>query len=66
MSAPGAKVRSDNASAFQSLLNDDQLKLRNISIELGRVKNVNKNPIGEKCVQELEEELCRIKPIGVG
>ena len=35
-----------------------------IEIEVGRLKNRNKNPMGEKAVQELEYELKRCKPDG--
>ena len=31
-------------------------------MEVGRVKNSNKNPVAEKCVAELGDELLRICP----
>ena len=60
----GVVIRCDSASALQSLLSDPILKSSGIDLQLGHVKNVNKNSIGEKGVQELEEELCKLKPTG--
>ncbi|CAG2247526.1 unnamed protein product [Mytilus edulis] len=39
--------------------NDSYLKQLNISIEIGRVKNRNKNPVADKAIAELEDELLR-------
>ena len=46
-------------------MKDDCLlhKLR-ITLQVGRIKNVNKNPVAEKAIQELEEELLRHEPMG--
>ena len=33
-------------------------------IEIGRAKNINKNPVAEKAVRESEEELLRLDPMG--
>lgn len=33
-----------------------------ISLEIGRVKNVNKNPVAEKAISELRDELLRQQP----
>ena len=35
-----------------------------VKIELGRVKNVNKNPVAEKAVRELECEIVHQQPTG--
>ena len=43
---------------------NDSLKHLNVTIEVGRVKNKNKNPVAEKAVRELEEELIRQEPGG--
>jgi hypothetical protein len=40
------------------------LRTYGIAIELGRIKNPNKNPVAEKAVQELEDELLRLDPSG--
>ena len=62
--APQCTIRVDNAPGFQSLREDKHLLERGISLDFGRVKNPNKNPIAEKCNQELEAELLRIDPSG--
>ena len=54
----------DSASAFSSLAKDCVLNSLNISLEIGRIKNKNKNPIAEKAIQELEKELKRSYPEG--
>ena len=61
---PPAIIRTDNAPAFQSMNNDSTLKKHNIHLELGRTKNPNKNPIAERAIQELEQELIRTIPRG--
>ncbi len=45
----GTVIRADNAPGFRSLCDDDTLHQHGISIELGRTKNVNKNPVAEMC-----------------
>ena len=44
--------------------NNDSLKHLNITIEVGGIKNKNKNPVAKKAVRELEEELIRQEPGG--
>ena len=61
---PRAIVRVDPAPSFVSLSNQDALKHLNVWLDIGRVKNVNKNPVAEKAVQELEEELLKQEPRG--
>ena len=61
---PRAIVRVDPAPSFVSLSNNDGLKHLNVWLDIGRVKNVNKNPVAEKAVQELEEEFLRQEPGG--
>ena len=41
---PRAIVRTDPAPGFQALVKDDLLASSILCIEIGRVKNVNKNP----------------------
>ena len=41
------------------ILDDYQIK-----IEIGHEKNINKNSVAEKAIQELEEELVKISPDG--
>ena len=57
-------MRVDNALGFNSLRNDQQLCAHGISLDFGRTKNVNKNPVGEKANSELEIELLKIDPTG--
>ncbi|VDI36804.1 Hypothetical predicted protein [Mytilus galloprovincialis] len=52
-------VRVDPAPGFRPLCDDSYLKQLNISIEIGRVKNRNKNPVADKAIAELEDELLR-------
>ena len=59
-----AIVHVDPAPGFASLSSNDSLKHLNVTIEVGRVKNKNKNPVAEKAVRELEEELIRQEPGG--
>ena len=61
---PSSIVRVDNASGFQSLREDRSLASHGITLDFGRVKNVNKNPVPEKGNQELEIELLRQDPSG--
>ena len=61
---PKAIIRSDPASGFRTLLNDEMLKKFNIEIELGEPKNINKNPVAESAIQELHSALVRIQPLG--
>ncbi|MES9971553.1 MAG: hypothetical protein ABW092_16090, partial [Candidatus Thiodiazotropha sp.] len=64
LDGPIAVVRVDPAPGFIALKDDSLLKQLLINIEIGRVKNVNKNPVAEKAIQELEEELLRQEPGG--
>ena len=50
-------VRVDNAPGFQSLRNDNLLRQHHISLDYGRVKNINRNPVAEKAVRELGSEI---------
>ena len=55
----GAVIRTDDATAFQSLASreDSELTKNNIKIELGRIHNPNKNPVAENAVKEFEKEI---------
>ena len=57
-------MRVDPAPGFQSLFKSQPLKTYGITIELGRIKNLNQNPVAEKAVQEFEDELLRLDPSG--
>ncbi|CAC5417172.1 unnamed protein product [Mytilus coruscus] len=53
-----ANIPSDFASRNAPLCTKPNCQL-NISIEIGRVKNQNKNPVADKAIAELEDELLR-------
>ena len=58
-----ALIRLDGQPCFQSLSNNC-LKELNVEIEIGQAKNINRNPIAERAVQDFHEELCKLKPEG--
>ena len=62
LDGPPAVIRSDPAPGFKALIDDDILHSHRLSIEIGRVKNKNKNPVAERAVQELEDELLKQDP----
>ncbi|VDI14922.1 Hypothetical predicted protein [Mytilus galloprovincialis] len=59
LNGPSVVVRVDPAPGFCPLCDDSYLKQLNISIEIGRVKTQNKNPVANKAIAELEDELLR-------
>ncbi len=64
MAAPPSVIRVDPAPGFASLSNDATLRQYGFVVEVGRIKNPNKNPVAEKCVAELGDKLLRICPEG--
>jgi hypothetical protein len=60
----GVTIRVDGAPAFQALVDDPTLTRHGLSLVIGRLKNINKNPVGEKAVQELEAEMKKAFPEG--
>ena len=64
LKGPPAVIRVDPAPGFQALANDELLRKYHVQLEIGRIKNINKNPIAEKAVQELEAEITRQEPRG--
>ena len=63
-SGSGAAVRVDEASALQSLATDPALRKAGVTLEIGRSKCSNKNPIAEKAIRELEVEIKKLFPSG--
>lgn len=55
--SPDATLRTDNTAVFTTLQRTNSLKSVSTTIELGWVKNINKNPIAECSIQELESEI---------
>ena len=62
LDGPPAIIRTDNAPCFRALHDDKFLTSHRICIETGRSKNVNKNPIAEKAIQELQREIQKANP----
>ena len=52
-----ATIRVDPAPGFTALRNDESLRGINLVLDIGRNKNVNKNPVAEKAIAELESEI---------
>jgi hypothetical protein len=57
-------IHTDNAPGFQTMAHNPVVVQQNIRIELGQVKNINKNPIAERAIDELGREILHIAPIG--
>ena len=64
LDGPMAIIRTDPASGFKALANDDLLLHHRLKLEPGDAKNANKNPVAERAVQELERELVRLDSTG--
>ncbi|XP_067660624.1 uncharacterized protein [Haliotis asinina] len=62
LDGPRCVVRVDPAPGFLALHNDPLLSKHRMTLEIGRVKNVNKNPAAERAIQELELEILRTDP----
>ena len=60
IAGPTTVVRVDPAPGFKSLVDDQTLLHHGITIEMGRKKNPNKNPVAERAVQEFEEQLAKL------
>ena len=61
--SPNPTLHSGGGGAhYDCLRNDSLLASLRIRVEVGEPKNKNKNPIAEKAVQELEDELLRQDP----
>lgn len=52
------------AICFVSLVNDDELREHRLTVEIGRIRNTNKNAVAEKCIAELSNKLFRLCPEG--
>ncbi|KAI8490550.1 hypothetical protein Bbelb_318180 [Branchiostoma belcheri] len=50
---PPAIVRCDPAPGFQALVQDSRLANNHIQVDLGQRKNVNKNPVAERAIEEV-------------
>ena len=63
-SGPHVTIRVDRAPGFVALKDDPILQQLGMSIEVGRIQNVIKNPVAEKAITEVEDELRRQLPGG--
>ena len=59
LDGPLAVIRTNPPSCLMALDNDSVFHDHKIVLEIGRIKNRNKNPAAERAVQELELELLR-------
>ena len=57
-------IRTDPHSSLKSLVQDRHLSEENITLELGSPKNLNKNAVAEKAIQELRREILSLCPGG--
>ena len=64
LDGPPAVIRTDSAPGFAALRDDSHLSQLRLSLELGHTKNPNKNPVAEKAIRELEDEILRHEPTG--
>ena len=64
LEGPPAVIRVDTAPGFVGLRYKTTLRDLGLSLEFGRVKNPNKNPVAKKAISELEQELLRQVPNG--
>ena len=64
LDGPCAIVRVDPAPGFMAIREDKLLEHFRIRLDIGRVKNPNKNPVAEKAISELEDELLKQDPRG--
>ena len=62
LDGPPVTIRTDPALAFKTLINDQLLIRHHIKLEIGHAKNDNKNPVAERAIQGLEDELLRQDP----
>ena len=64
LDGPYALVRTDAAPGFVSLVDEPLLRKHRLVLDIGHVKNINKNPVAERAIQELEQEILRHDPRG--
>jgi hypothetical protein len=64
MAGRGKSIRIDPGPGFASLVGDAELLTRGIILDMGRIKNVNKNPVAERCIEELGLEILKVCPQG--
>lgn len=63
LDGPFPVIRTDPVPGFTALVNGKPLTTHHISIEIGHVKNINKYPVAERVIQELEKEIIPQDPL---
>ncbi|KAI8485682.1 hypothetical protein Bbelb_365160 [Branchiostoma belcheri] len=64
LDGPPATIRCDPAPGFQTLVKDSWLAENRLQIDIGEYKNINKNPVAERAIRKIREELCKVDPLG--
>ena len=62
LDGPPVVIHTNSAPGFLKLVQDKTLLPHCISVDIGRVDNVNKNPVAEKAKQKLEDDLLHQDP----
>ena len=57
-------MQVDNCPALVSLLNDAELSRFKITIDVGRKRNKDSNPVAEKAVKEFRSQSLKFEPEG--
>ena len=63
LDGPTAVIRTDPAPGFKALAEDELLERHRICLEIGRAKNLNKNSVAERAVQEVVNEILNEDPL---
>ena len=64
LDGPPAVIHVDPGPGFIALVGDPALQRLGICLEVGRIKNPNKNHVAKKAVLEVEDKLLRQEPCG--
>lgn len=62
LDGPFAVDRTNPAPGFAALAGDESLATHRLVVEVGNAKNINKNPVVEKAIQEIQGEILRLEP----
>lgn len=54
--------RTGPSPGFAALAGDESLATHRLVVEVGNAKNINKNPVAEKAIQEIQGEILRLEP----
>ncbi|KAL7398227.1 hypothetical protein ABVT39_006424 [Epinephelus coioides] len=62
LDGPFTVIRTDPAPGFAALAGDVGLTAHRLVVEVDNAKNVNKNPVAERAIQEIQGEILRLEP----